>query len=91
MVKKSIIANSITEAIEINVCHPFNLRDPSQTLSIKKLKGIYFKAFLTSSPYSGINGTKLVAIGMINIRKTPIENTKEELFTNKVIRNRNRP
>ena len=66
------------------------MRDPSQTLSIKKLKGIYFKAFLTSSPYSGINGTKLVAIGMINIRKTPIENTKEELFTNKVIRNKNR-
>lgn len=36
-----MIASSITEAIEINVCHPFNLRDPSQTLSIKKLKGIY--------------------------------------------------
>ncbi len=45
IVKKSMIASSITEAIEINVCHPFNLRDPSQTLSIKKLKGIYFKAF----------------------------------------------
>ena len=89
--KKSIIASSIIEAIEINVCHPFNLRDPSQTLSIKKLKGIYFKVFLTSSPYSGINGTKLVTIGMINIRKTPIENTKEELFTNKVTRNKNRP
>ena len=89
--KKSIIASSIIEAIEINVCHPFNLRDPSQTLSIKKLKGIYFKVFLTSLPYSGINGTKLVAIGMINIRKTPIENTKEGLFTNKVIRNKNRP
>jgi hypothetical protein len=71
MVKKSIIANSITEAIEINVCHPFNLRDPSQTLLIKKLKGIYFKDFLTSSPYLGINGTKLVAISTINIRKTP--------------------
>ena len=86
-----MIASNITEVIEINVCHPFNLRDPSQTLSIKKLKGIYFKVFLTSSPYSGINGTKLVTIGMINIRKTPIENTKEELFTNKVIRNKNRP
>ena len=66
-----MIASSITEAIEINVCHPFNLRDPSQTLLIKKLKGIYFKDFLTSSPYLGINGTKLVAISTINIRKTP--------------------
>jgi hypothetical protein len=47
------------------------LRDPSQTLLIKKLKGIYFKDFLTSSPYLGINGTKLVAISTINIRKTP--------------------
>lgn len=69
--KKSIIASSIIEAIEINVCHPFNLRDPSQTLLIKKLKGIYFKDFLTSSPYLGINGTKLVAISTINIRKAP--------------------
>ena len=68
-----MIASSITEAIEINICHPFNLRDPSQTLSIKKLKGIYFKAFLTSSPYSGINGTKSVVIGIINIRKTQIK------------------
>ena len=75
IVKKSTIANNIVEAIEIKICQLFNFKDPSQTLSIKKLKGIYFIVFLTSSPYSGISGTKFVAIGMINIRKTPIEKT----------------
>lgn len=57
---------------------------------IKKLKGIYFKVFLILLLYFGINGIKLVVIGMINIRKILIENIKEEFFINKVIRNRNR-
>ena len=54
--------------------------DKMKSLPLSELKDIYFKTFLTSSPYSGINGTKLVVIGMINILKTPIENTKVVLY-----------